>query len=845
MSRLTLKRLPQLSVVLAALLVSMLWLQACADSSPTAGSSPTVSGPSSASGPSLTQPTTQPNIQSSESKVDTILLDLLLQYRLSGKEGALKYAQERDIIDANNNVVFTLVLTSDDTGPVTAKIQSMGGTVKSSYKDMVSVAVPLDTLTTYVTNDQARANFFQSLASFSQVKEIRFVPPPSPGDFEPANLSAARLRAALAQAGQYQPSQGVRTIGANRLQQQGVSGQNMKIGLIDVGFKDYQQFKDYLPPGFTYKDFTSYYGPNTSIHGVASAIVLHQVAPAAQILAAPVDSWDGFCNALDWLAVTNKVRVVATVIGWNGFGRDDGSGQLDGCIDQARAAGTLVVVAAGNDAFSHYGGMLNPHNGYHQFPNGTDRMRITTRGGDAVEVVLNWDDWEDRPVIDLDLYILDASGKIIASSRNVQAAGKPPWEYLKFPNKPGSTYYVQVKLNKAPRNVKLNIHVANAGAYLEFPVVAASLAVPGDAKGALTVAATEWDTDKLADYSGQGPTADGRIKPDISGPTDVVNPAYAQEESRTFSGTSAATPHVAAAALLTLQAHPEYTAAALYTALTQNAKKLGTDAPNNQTGYGRADLSFLQEKVSAGATQVPLSSRPGPVTSFKTTLPTTPAVLITTRTALSPVTTPAVSPALPTILSPEPTGVVAGLVFRDDFSSADSGLPDSLSATGIGAGYSQGSYDIEAKSSLLTWVSYPARPASDFMAQVRLTLPGPNTFGGLTFWQTSPHSYYALLVGSNAEWELARLDDDKWQVLNKWTEAATLQPSISSNALQLETQGVNVKISFNGKLVARLKTGGPPPDKAWAVGLAGGSYQNSNSNPAQITFNNFSYTALQ
>ena len=116
-----------------------------------------------------------------ETKVDTVLLDLLVQYRLNGKEGALKYARERGIIDNGNNIIFTLVLSTEDSNLIRTKIQSLGGIIKSTYKNLVSVAVPLDVITNYT----ASSNFFQNLSSLSTVQEIRFLPPFAPSDVAP------------------------------------------------------------------------------------------------------------------------------------------------------------------------------------------------------------------------------------------------------------------------------------------------------------------------------------------------------------------------------------------------------------------------------------------------------------------------------------------------------------------------------------------------------------------------------------------------------------------------------------------------------------------------------------
>ena len=67
--------------------------------------------------------------------------------------------------------------------------------------------------------------------------------------------------------------------------------------------------------------------------------------------------------------------------------------------------------------------------------------------------------------------------------------------------------------------------------------------------GALTVGAVKWTGTALEPYSSQGPTDDGRAKPDLVGPTYVTsNPEWPGT-----AGTSAATAHVAGAAALLRQ----------------------------------------------------------------------------------------------------------------------------------------------------------------------------------------------------------------------------------------------------------------------------------------------------
>ncbi|MDX3246975.1 S8 family peptidase [Streptomyces sp. ME18-1-4] len=124
---------------------------------------------------------------------------------------------------------------------------------------------------------------------------------------------------------------------------------------------------------------------------------------------------------------------------------------------------------------------------------------------------------------------------------------------------------------------------------------------PGSAEQALSVGAVD-GSDAVASFSGRGPAADGTvIKPDITAPgvdvTAAVAPGsvlagrYGEQPPgyTTLSGTSMATPHVAGAAALLKQEHPDWTGARLKAALVAGARPSGAGALAE--GGGRVDVA--------------------------------------------------------------------------------------------------------------------------------------------------------------------------------------------------------------------------------------------------------------
>ncbi len=99
-------------------------------------------------------------------------------------------------------------------------------------------------------------------------------------------------------------------------------------------------------------------------------------------------------------------------------------------------------------------------------------------------------------------------------------------------------------------------------------------------------------TDELAEFSSRGPTADFATKPDLVAPgveirSSVPAVLHAPGVAR-FSGTSMAAPHVAGAAALLRQLHPDWPASAVRSALAGASETV--DEPPLLSGAGRLDI---------------------------------------------------------------------------------------------------------------------------------------------------------------------------------------------------------------------------------------------------------------
>ncbi len=119
---------------------------------------------------------------------------------------------------------------------------------------------------------------------------------------------------------------------------------------------------------------------------------------------------------------------------------------------------------------------------------------------------------------------------------------------------------------------------------------------PGTARRALTVGASD-ETDHVASFSSRGPNAVTLgIKPEVTAPGVQVEAPWIGGGYTRRSGTSMATPQVAGAAALLLEAHPAWTPDDVREALMNTAVPLGEDVWTE--GAGRIDVRAAVERFA-------------------------------------------------------------------------------------------------------------------------------------------------------------------------------------------------------------------------------------------------------
>lgn len=562
-------------------------------------------------------------------ELGSVYKDFYLAYQKGGEETAIALARQRGILNEQDQVAMTLVLDSEDTAPLIAELEAEGIIVQASYKSKINILIPIALIKEQIEQKEPDL-ILERISNFEHV--IRLEVP---------------TKATIKQRGVIQ-GQGVNVTLANEWQAQGITGKGIKVGILDLGFGGYKDLLGReLPDNVTVEVFGDPYNFEEEVHGTACAEIVHEMAPDAELYLAYYDGSDvAMALAIEWLK-SQGVDIISNSTGSNGLTPMDGSGFIAEVVDQAHDEGIFFVSAAGNEADVHWRGQFNDSDGntIHEFSPDNELLPFAAPAGYPVQIILSWDDWQNTDQ-DYDFLLLDKEGNLIAKSEEPQEgqAGEMPVEgfLYEFEAEDVYTLAIQNYEGRATKNVTFDIFIHGGLMHPDFVVAERSLSSPADARGAFAVGAVNWADDVLEIYSSQGPTADGRIKPDLAAPSVVDSASYSPDA---FDGTSAATPHVAGAAALVLQAFPDFSPDDIAAFLQEHAKDLGPSGPDNAFGAGRLELDEAPVAVEPVETPVsteaepaetPVSTEAEPVETPVAEEPTAVAELLPTSTPRPP-----------------------------------------------------------------------------------------------------------------------------------------------------------------------------------------------------------------
>lgn len=533
--------------------------------------------------------------------LDSALARLAKVYTEKGETSAREFARKRNIPMNGNKVKVVLnarpmynhVRAADgpesiDPGTrkeaversvarIRGNVERMGGVVDRQYHFMMRVEVSPD-----------------QLEQLAQMPEVRGVRRPI----------KARPHAV---------SEGVALVGANQYHDlPPYKSGGSKVMVLDGGFEHYTDMLGVdLPDSVTARSFTDELDlEEGGVHGTACAEIVYDMAPDADMYIAQIYWNTDVPDAIEW-AVNQGVDVISYSMG-SYFGAGDGTGSFDLMAREAKSAGVTWVTSSGNAANDHWRGVFNDPDGdgWHNF-DGEDEILhfwVPASLGQTygVEATLKWNEWggwsdqigyggtnED---FDLYLYFWDGEDWIfVDSSTSRQDPSSYPWPYEDIWGWYAETdayWGVAIAKHNATKNVTFDLFIpTHTRDTLEYADPSHSLSFPADSPNIISVGAIDAVETYYHYYSSQGPTADGRVKPDLTAPSGVTTSGYTYglRENDGFAGTSASCPHVAGAIAL-LKGKTPFTLDEIIQIIYGRVIDMGEPGPDNIFGKGRLNL---------------------------------------------------------------------------------------------------------------------------------------------------------------------------------------------------------------------------------------------------------------
>ncbi|HEV2391597.1 MAG TPA: S8 family serine peptidase, partial [Verrucomicrobiae bacterium] len=409
----------------------------------------------------------------------------------------------------------------------------------------------------------------------------------------------------------------------------GVDGTGIKIGVLS----DSVDYLSQVQTAGQLSTVTVLPGQSGTGNGEGTAIleILHALAPGSDLyFATAFSSIASFAQNIRDLQAAGCNIIVDDVTYFNESPFQDGP--IAQAVDDVSAAGVLFFSSAGNSGSVDHGtagtwegdfkdggpATIGRGGRVHDF-GGTNYNTLMYGGGSFKMVNLFWADPLGASTNDYDVYVLDSTGSIIASSTDVQDGTGDPYETIPFIY-PGNGIVI-VKYSGADRYLSLSTgrgvlaistpgatHGHNASvASNAFCVAATKASSPPQPFSGGTANPVEsfssdgprhmfFNPDGSAMTPGNFSSTGGQVfqKPDLTA-ADGVTTAVPSFPS--FYGTSAAAPHAAAIAALLWSYCPFLSAGAVKSILSQSTLDIEQSGLDRDAGFG---IVMADQALSAG-----------------------------------------------------------------------------------------------------------------------------------------------------------------------------------------------------------------------------------------------------
>ncbi|MDZ7664877.1 MAG: DUF4214 domain-containing protein [Desulfotignum sp.] len=469
------------------------------------------------------------------------------------------------------------------------KVTEFGGYIGDHAFNRVQVFMPVEKI--------------KELAEWKEIRRIKLPTPPGRmgGDVRSEGLIIGNI---------------------NNWHDNGLTGNGVRIGVLDGGFSGYGELIGYELPQNTTAVYTGSRSDfNSTQHGTACAEIIHDVAPDAGLYLVNAGDMDvDYTSAVNWLK-EQHIDIISSSYGLNllytcklmyellnssyfnldywSFQAEELSRlkeQINLTVTHAVNSGVTWSQAANNNARQRWEGVFNDtdDDDAHNFSNGSNYNELVLPSyfqyGKEVYVVMLWgDDTDFITDDDYDVKIVNEYGHTVASSFMDQYEIPLGIEACKFTPVSGRRYYIKIERYWATiQEIMILVGTDTFAKLHDFsPQKTVNLGTPCANPDVITVGAVPYyDPYVIEDFSGQGPSETGIIKPDLVAPDAVSTVSYGDP----FYGTSAAAPHVAGVSALIKQRYPSYSPQQIKSFLESNALDLGVSGKDNVYGSGLVQL---------------------------------------------------------------------------------------------------------------------------------------------------------------------------------------------------------------------------------------------------------------